>query len=111
MPHELGLTPEDRVTFREEARRNNLRWGQSLFLTIAGALLLWWPTDPLVFAMDPHAQMILNIYRPILGGIALGTAAALRFIRAFQRHPVTFMAVAGHVLTAVFAYGERQFQG
>lgn len=80
---------------REEERLSNLRSTRLFFLGLPAALLLWWPTDSLLFRDWPNARSAMMQGRVELSAIALVALALVLFVPIFQRFPrATGVAVA-----------------
>ncbi len=98
----------DASSYAEATRAGSFRTAQILLVGIAAALLLWWPTDAIVFSSHPHVREALGLYRPIL---VAGLLLAALLIRASPQHPRLIAGAAATLLAAVFGWGTADLGG
>jgi signal transduction histidine kinase len=99
------VSTDDEAAYRETSRASNLRNGKLFILGLTAALLLWWPTDWLVFHGQERVLSVFSAYRPVLIVFGLAVYLILRFVPFSRRSPEVVLALGGIGLSGITAYG------
>lgn len=90
-----STSPEEAAAFAAHTRELMSRFWPGLGLVIAGAAILWWPVDYLVYAEDPHIREAFAAFRIKIATIDVCLALIAPRLAFAHRH-----AHAGAALSA-----------
>ena len=90
-----GWTAAEQARWLEASRQVDARNGTRIFLTMAGANLLWWPLDRWVLADQPGVSGVFDEHRPWVTPILLTLVAVQRLPGLRERSPAGFLVFGG----------------
>lgn len=105
------LEPDGPLDFATHARELALHWGRRWMLGISLAAILWWPTDPFVFADEPESQVVFAWIRGIGLVIHLGMYALLTHVRWVRNRALLVLSIYGSVAITLPAFGLAHLGG
>jgi signal transduction histidine kinase len=99
------------LDFGAHARELALHWGRRWMLGICAAAILWWPTDPWVFADSPESQVVFAWIRGVGLAVHLGMYLLLTYVRWVRGSALLVLSVYGSVAIMLPAFGLAHLGG
>ncbi|HRE88393.1 MAG TPA: hypothetical protein PK095_04555 [Myxococcota bacterium] len=93
-----------KLDFPAHARELALHWGRRWMLGISAAAILWWPTDPFVFADSPESQEVFAWIRGLGLLLHLGMYALLTWVPWVRQRALLVLSVYGSVAIMLPAF-------